>query len=402
MIQLRYNKKKSIDYILVFLLISISGNPFFSGTNILSIIFLFTLYIFIKRKKKIEEKFLIFISILFIITVFQTVIFSFFSLITIIGLFMRIFIAYMVVKIVTNKFIDNYIKIMYLLSLFSLFFYIISNLNLNLLIPFSINVSGEESLYPRYSIFGIFTYITPFIDRNSGPFWEPGAFAGYLIIAFIFNYFSSLSKKNKINKILLITIISTFSTTVYLAIFSFFFLIYFKNIKNFFLKIFSVMFILSIGYYAYFNFDFLGKKIENQYSIIEKNINPYLQNTDTQRFLNILRDIKDFEEHEIIGRGTNPITRYSFDSHNQIRTVGITDILVKFGIIFFILMLYYLYTSICSYLKYQKKKENLYCLSIFTTIIITLMSEVYFNYPFYWSLLFLYILNKPKYKDTNI
>lgn len=86
----RINTRKAVDYLLMFLLISISGNPFFSGEYILIGVFFYSFYIFIKRKNIIPRKFFYFFVLLVIITVLQSLKFSFFPIVTLLGIYIRV------------------------------------------------------------------------------------------------------------------------------------------------------------------------------------------------------------------------------------------------------------------------------------------------------------------------
>ena len=392
------DKRLVLEYLLMFLLISVSGNPFFSGTNILLLVFLFTLVIFIVRKKKVSKQFIIFISLFLLITFVQSYVFSFFSLMTIFGVIIRITTAYLVVKILDLKFLDYYIKVMYYIAIVSLIFYLISNISISLIMPFSINSSETLSIHSRYSVFGIFTFIESVIYRNCGSFWEPSAFGGYLTIAYVFNFFKVNGVQDKVSIVLLVAILTTVSSTIYIALMIFFFFAYFSKIKNIFLKYLILFVIMYGGYSAFVSLSFLSEKIEQQYEIA-KNLKPsQIANSDSQRFINILKDFQDFQGHEFVGRGSNNLTRYSINNENQIRTVGLSDFLVKYGVPFFIFIFYLLYISIKNVLVYLDSYNIMNQLGIFIPILITLTSEVYFNFPFYWALIFLSII----YKQENL
>ena len=396
------NKRHFIDYSLLFMVIAVSGIPYFTSTILyipLSVILI--IYFFI-RKKKLDKKFVLFLILLTIITTLQAYIFDFFSFQTTLGIYLRVIIGYLIIKILKEKFIAYYINILYYLSITGTAIY------LSIVILPSLESIYKSSLVPFLSIFNfsgtnldtIIIYNFAHIEelRNSGPFWEPGAFAGYLIIAIIFLYFNNqILNKNKKLLILLFTLVTTLSTTSFIALSIFMLFYFYKNIKNIFIKITIIFSIIFTSYYAFFNFDFLGKKIEHQLNMA-KNAKAYGADSDTQRFLNIMRDWEDFQGHELIGRGSNPLTRYQYKPEEQIRTVGLTDILVRVGIPFFIYILYLLYKSICSIVNHYK----IYCIGVFLTIITILMSEVYFNFPLFWGLLFIFLVYKPKRKKNDI
>ena len=314
------------------------------------------------------------------------------------GVYIKVLTAYLVVKILDFKFIISYIKVFYFLSVTSIVFYIISNLQINILTPISINTSSIESLYPRYSVYGLFTYIPRSIIRNSGQFWEPGAFAGYLMLAFIFNFFSYLKNKKKIGMVLLIAILTTMSTTAYLSIFVFSLFTFYKKINSIIIKFIAVCIMIFGGYYSSTKIDFLGEKIVAQMSVLNEDVD--LESSDSARFLSLLKDIKDFDGHEIIGRGFNSETRFFYDRPNQIRTVGLTDIMVKLGLPFFIIIMLMLYHSLSSLLNFNNYNKKIFVVSSFSSILILLMSQLYFNYPLFWCLLFLKFVY-PKKKRTT-
>ncbi len=395
---MKIDKRNFIDYTLLLSTIAVSGIPYFSSSTLFAPLFVVLFSVFLLRKKRLDWKFVILLIFLVVITLVQTYVFNFYSIQTIVGVFLRVIIAYLIVKILGEKFIPYFINILYGMAIVSMIFYF-----LVLLVP----AMGDVflSIAPLFDIFNFAGYKNSTLviytlddiegQRNPGPFWEPGAFAGYLIVAYIFNFYSMDKYKIKKSIVLLLTIITTISTTAYLALFIFLFFAYYKKIKNVFIRTIAVFIILVGGYYVFTGLDFLGKKIEHQLEIAQKQ--GIEGSDDTQRFLTILRDFEDLKGHEIVGRGSNPVTRYSSGPLDQIRTVGITDILVRMGLPFFLLMMYFIYRSICSYITVEKQQNFFNCIGFFVSVLMILMSEVYFNFPIFWSLLFLqFIYNKPK------
>lgn len=389
------NKRHFVDYTILTLFVASSGVPYLTTTPVYIVQFILLLAVFIYRKCSVDMMSILFFVTLLGITVFQTLVFNLFPLMTIIGLFTRIMAAYLIVKILADNFIGYYVKLLYVIAIISLLFYIpisvlpSSGTVLLQLVPLFhwLNPASQHETILLYN----FAHTESF--RNSGPFWEPGAFAGYLTLAFVFSYTIKQKLFSKQNSVLLLTLLSTQSTTAFVALFIFLLVTNYEYIHNIFIKIFAMIIIGVLGYYAFTSLDFLGEKIFQQ---METAQTVGIQGSDdTQRFLNIMRDMEDLENHELLGRGVNPETRFSFGPKDQIRTVGLTDVMVKFGIPFFLLMLYMMYKSIDRFIYYQlQHKSRLYNIGIFITILITLMSEVYFNYPMYWSLLFLSVIYK--------
>jgi len=387
------NKTVFIDYLILILFLAASGTPYLSDPKINVLLFLSMSLIFFLRKKSLNRSFLLFFITLFSITLLQALKFDFISIITTIGLFTMIANAYMIVKILENNFIAYYINILYYMAIISFVFFFpfflfpsLGNFFLHSIVPifsiFNISHSVHETIL-------VYNLSHVHIFRNSGPFWEPGAFAGYLVIAFMLNFIKDTSIKSKKNIVFLIAIGTTFSTTAFLSLFIFFFFAYFEKIKNILLKVGAITIIIAVGIYAYTTLDFLGKKIESQWQMAQtKGIKG---SDDSQRFLNILRDIDSLKGHEFVGRGGNLQTRFDLggDGSFIIPTVGLTDVIAKYGIPFFILILFFMYKSVCSYINGVKDKNQFYCFGMIAAILTTLISEVYFGYSMYWSLLFL-------------
>ena len=119
--------------------------------------------------------------------------------------------GFYVVDKLAERFKYAYMDIMTILSIFSLIFYFIM-----LFTGYAPNIEFLNSNSQLYS--GIFIFNERLGEiirqRNCGPFWEPGAFAGYIIIVGIlfFNELDTLWKSQKKEcVILLIALITTFS-----------------------------------------------------------------------------------------------------------------------------------------------------------------------------------------------
>ena len=386
------NSRKTIDHLLLLMTIAVSGFPFFSSTVLFIPLFIVLFTVFLLRKRKFDTVFVLAIIFLVFITAMQTVVFNFFSIQTSAGVFLRLINGYLIIKILRDNFANYYVNILFGLSLISLIFYI----PIILLPGFDLFLIKIASFMDVLNIADsdadsliIYTLHHLTLSRNTGPFWEAGAFGGYLVIAYIFNRFSKSKKKKTKEFLMLVTILTTFSSTAYFVIFFFIFAFYFRYIKNFFIKISFISLLTVMGYFVTFELPFLGNKVSTQVKDASQVNNPYLDSTNSQRFLSILRDYEDFKGHEFFGRGSNPITRYSYDPDNQIRTVGLTDILVRMGLPYFLFMIFLLHRSMKYFTSFYNFNGAIYYNSFLISIILTLMSQVYFNHPVFWSLLFL-------------
>lgn len=116
-------------------------------------------------------------------------------------------------------FTKYYIYIIIIYSIISIFCFIIANTNQDLAYSFCQEGYNWEDPY-GYSLFYTWGINGTISSRNSGPFWEPGAFQGYIWIAIIFLLFNIDKNQIKNRKcffvILIFTLLTTKSTTGYL------------------------------------------------------------------------------------------------------------------------------------------------------------------------------------------
>jgi len=226
--------------------------------------------------------------------------------------------------------------------------------------------------------------------RNSGPFWEPGAFGGYLMLALIFNTLLHHTLLRKENLIYLAAILTTFSTTTYLALLFFTMAYVFVHIKNPIIKWGSLIIFLIIAFVGYQEIEFLGKKIgkelkETKYQALKKG-------GDT-RMASAYLDLKEIQENAVtlfFGRGSHPDTRVQGADKEVLRTNGITDLLSRFGLIFFIFTMYALFLSYRHLASAGEKKNQLAAFALATTILLA-FSEIYFIYLIFKILILFHI-----------
>ena len=114
-----------------------------------------------------------------------------------------------------DEFAIKYVRIMEIISVVSLICFYIQINDVSL-----VSRIANTSMLKGYSISWFHTWGWSYIfNRNAGPFWEPGAFQGYLFIALLF-----LLRRKDFNKhyvelaLIVFTIITTMSTTGYLLL----------------------------------------------------------------------------------------------------------------------------------------------------------------------------------------
>lgn len=162
---------------------------------------------------KIKIKAIIFLVVYFVSTFLTTIFFK-----GELGIWIKVSFMFLTVFLICNShskecIIKGYLNVMYYLAVLSLFFY-----SSYLIIPSfykSLPVVGRG--YVNFIIFVQDMRPHNYFPRNSGMFWEPGAFVTFLVIALLIE----ITKKNSNNRrlfLLIAAIVTTFSTTGYMAL----------------------------------------------------------------------------------------------------------------------------------------------------------------------------------------
>ncbi len=383
------SQKTIINYILVLGLVAFSGFPYFYDIDSHLIIFLiFSFFVWLTRKPQIKLNFLRFLSVFVLIFFLQLIIFKVFPLFSIAGFFAKVLLAYFVIQSMTiNNFVNIYIRIIYFFSVISLIMFIPvlfdeSLINFYESLSFSY-VRGIDNINIRNTLFLLnlnFGDSLNIISRNSGPFWEPGAFGGFLIIALILNKIVYNKLFNYRGIIFTVAIVSTFSTTSYITLM---FLIVTFRVSFSLTNIIVASLLIFLFSSIFQKIPFLQEKINFQ---TNRTASDDLSNSRKNRFGSFIVDMEDFLNYPISGRGVSNLTRYDTDdSELNNRNNGITDFLVKFGIIGFLFYFIGIYQSLKRIILFYKNKNKILLIFFFTLFLIG-FSEPYFAFPFFIAL----------------
>ena len=392
-----------VDYLLVFLLIALSGFPFFTAKRLYLIIGLFfALYVFISRRKKNNEFYLITIFILSCIIVLQTYIFDYFDIKTQLGLFVRWTFPFIVVMVVGKKLPEYYINIIYYFAIISFIFFIPSVLVpgfekylLQKWAPIFNQAVSKDSIYSYNPNIIVYTIKTDagirFSNyfRNSGPFWEAGAFAGYTIIALMFNMITTKKLINKKNIIFLLAIASTFSTAGFLgvSVLLFSYLVILKKDRNGWLM---VPIILWLSMNIFTNVKIVNYKLTNEMDRLEKRVT----SGKRSRVVSAMLDLKTINKNLLFGTGRNDIIRFGREvkTWREHRNNGITDFAVKYGVPFFCFYFYFIYCSIKKYLI-DNERNQYFAIYAMAVIFIIGSAETYFQQSFFISMFYMHLVS---------
>lgn len=390
------------EYFIVFLFVVMcgftSGNLIPAKSYLLS--FMCVLYLYKKRNKQSIKKLLILICAYMLIGIIQWIEYDNISIRCFREIPLLMISGFYVMDKLGERFKYAYMDIMYVIACVSLFFYVIM---------IATGYVPSLSFLDKPSYKSIFIYnirANEIINRrNCGPFWEPGAFAGYLLMVglMFFNQLDILWREHKKKCIiLLLALFSTLSSQGYLALGLLIFLYYLRSHFN--LKTILAIFGLGIiAYFSYIQFDFLREKVNDQLELAaDWESNESLQSAN--RFSTTLLDIYYIEKSPIIGNTDNLQIRYS--DHPFVLNViddkggygsgsGTSSIIATYGIPLFLL---WLYLTFMAYKKSFSFKESVLVLLF---IIILGSAEAYNNYILYLSFPFL-ILDSTKKDYINL
>ncbi len=385
-----YNNR---DLLLVFLLVATTGMEYFyRSQNYILIGCIISSFYFIKSRQKLDKSFLLVIILFIIVEVFQCLMFGGFNLRTFSGTYIRLFLSYSVVAIVRLNFFRNYVKLIYWFSLISIPFYIgsfipgIESFYTQILGNIIPQIFERESYYQGRPNIIVFSFEeTLFTDhRNSGPFWEPGAFGIFLCIALILNHIENRNIFTQKNIVFILCIISTLSTSAYIVLGIFFFYINYNKFRKNLLYTIVLALLVYSSLILYERIPFLKNKIENNIEIANE--------TTTSRFGSALADFNMFLKSPIFGFGragakTGFKSEKAFDVEDH-RNNGVFNLMTTYGIIITV----FYFNRILQTLKKIGINYNLpsyYYIFSFLVIIILGFSQGIFMRTFFYSFLFL-------------
>lgn len=354
---------KKMDYILLFFFMGISSIPILVGDEFLIVGFLVTFYIFNLKKLKFDKFIFIYTGVFLSVLLLQSLRDGFLEISPIIGLILKIFYAYFTIRIIGNKFPLVYVNIIYFFSIISLFLYSLMILLPSVITPvldflhdklqfFQLHPVDRKNIIiytygQDYAIRSYSDFNNVFTNRNSGPFWEPGGFGIFLIIAFIFNTLKSKKILTKKNIILLITIITTLSTGAYIILMVYLSFYLFRSYSSKYRYIILLFAIFSANI-VFQNTYFLKDKLLYTMDVTGTGDVKYAPRT---RIGSAFIDLNDFLGNPIIGKGYFYTNRFSEFEKDELRyrNNGTTNMLVQFGIIGFF---FYFFTMYKSFKKY--------------------------------------------------
>lgn len=366
------------EYALVAFLLLMSGSPALSYPVLYAIIGLFMLLVSLWNHSLHRRMGLIwYVVMLMIIFALQFIVLEKISFFANLGVISKIVFGSTVMWILKDRFKKVYLDCIYFFASISLVFY-------------ALNLVGYDvpALFPAISrrVHCILLYNQIIgVCRNCGPFWEPGAYACYLLLVPLF-YVGSLNNlikdERKKTLVLLVALLTTLSTTGYVALF-FLVMYYFVFIKK---RVGLGTYIATLVFgilavYVGSKLDFIGDKVEHQLNVTAQSKGEYNSN----RFGAFAFDLHYIKKHPIVGNGFIVETRYA--DHPQLWYAqlghgnGFCNYCAQMGLIAMFAYLYMLYRE-----SFSSPRTAIARVVI---VILLLQGEQLLNYPLFLSLPFI-------------
>ncbi|SHF98753.1 O-antigen ligase like membrane protein [Arenibacter palladensis] len=389
-------------YLYIFLLVAFSGNPFFSPTDdefsrftLATLVLILSLRHFTYFDIKKGLPFYLFLLFFIAIFIFQKLFLGFVSIFGAIGFLLKLTLGYIVIRYIGVNFKLAYFNLIFIISFVSLFGYAWNYFGND--IP-AIYIKENTALYSDNSGRNIllFHQLSDGL-RNSGMFWEPGAFACYINLVFLFyiGKIRSLVENNKFKVIIiLLALLTTYSTTGYIVLFLIGLVTIFIEYsnKNGILVIPILLMFGTIAFITYEKSDFLKEKMNDQFEVA---LNRDKGEFAPDRISAFLFDIHYIKKHPLIGNGLHSETRYADHPWLKEETLGHGNGFSNFVASMGILSLLF-YTVLI--LKNKRIHSWIFVLGIFTL----LQGEPLMNFPLYLSLPFIFIYEKNYSRTINL
>lgn len=394
-----------VDYGIVLLLVCVSGNPSFSHPDerkaaiLLAVAALFLCVLIKRNALRADSCFILSVSLFGLILSVQCVVDQTFPVYNISAFFVKLFVAYAAVVLV-RRFPAVYVNVMLPICVTSFVFYFL------MLVSFSSGMALLSALKPvtmtdDTSVTALFSFVlhtyrcASGLDymtvegtyRNSGCFWEPGAFAGYLILGLVF---LGLSRQDYTQRgyairatILSGGVLTTLSTMGYIMLGpTLIYLLWDKKRRNRSKLIIAATVLSCVACLLYNQLDFLGKKIEHQYDSIQYKRGEW----ENLRAGTLLRDWKYIKARPIIGWGLRQEDWFRLDDGLIVGGMGngFSNFMVKLGVIPMVWVL------ACYYRSFRRLSNSPAKAIVGVLLLVgVLQGEVFLWYPLFFGLMFL-------------
>lgn len=391
-----------MEHLVVLLLVCLSGNPtFMMGANEVLLVlsaYLLTILLVVCRRMVLAPRFILALTGFMIILILQAIDMSFLPIVTILGFVVRLYVAYACMCLVRD-FPLAFANVMFWVAILSLCFYIPENLlglrgiKMSAFFGrFAQEVGNERHLHVVLYTFLRGNDALPY--RNAGFFWEPGAFAGFLLMGMIFLTFARDRLTRSAYKwrmaIFCLCLLSTKSTMGYVVFPLALLLHFWSGVRTSTpatrrLMVILIAVVLVGGLVAAFTqLGFIETKIRNQMTAVEKKGSGWRMT----RFGSLIFDLEYIQRRPVLGWGLNEKTRYALNPGTDMGKKhgnGLSDFLAKLGFAGLGLLLVFMYMGV-----YRLTGKNvLKTAMIILMILLILNGEAFLGGSLFLGLMFL-------------
>ena len=383
----RNHPRNKIDYFLTLMVIIVSGNPavgYFSKEVAIIVPLVILLSFAIVRRVKITHRDCVVVAMFLIIYFVHLMAFGSMTVSASLGNLARLLTALLAVRVVPD-FPGKFVFVMYGLAIMSLVFFLptLSGVDLpSLLAPMSIPLGPEIVHIGLHNFTPVYGAT---IVRNSGMFWEAGAFAGYLILALLFTLRSIETVPRRYFVVLVVALLSTQSTTGYLV----FFIVAAALIATGTVKRFdssrrslAAFWLVALGVVAAAAFEmlpFLGEKIADQYHIAVAAEGRYYWT----RYGNLLYDLEYIIDRPIFGWSSRYEPRQIDLDVVARQGNGLSGFTVRYGLFGLSAFCVFAFAALSDFYR----SRRIAAISIIAVMVL-LIGEPYLNFPMFLSLMF--------------
>lgn len=389
MMKLRINQRW-IDDTLVLLMLCISGNPAFIysprfGKIIYGLMFLLLLVCSRLKVKVVALKQSAFwLALLSVIFVAQYLLLGQITILGSLNFATKMLCAILFASYLGNRLPKTAIRVMSVICAVSLVFYLINLTGVRFTSPLHLATRSQSLIVYTQS----WEDPDSTVFRNSGMFWEPGAFAGYIIATLLLfvDRPQLLWTRFKWHSVLLsVALLTTTSTTGYItfAMLVLYFILR-QDAKGYTkIIIYLTAGLLVVGSVIAFNkLDFLGQKIKKELLATERQTETDI---NVSRTGSIVFDMQYILTHPIFGNGLSGQTRFRFhlgiydeDELNGFGN-GFSGCIASMGLLFML-----------SFLIAIGLNPNLNARwMVILTLVLLLQGEYFLNYP--WFMMYPFI-----------
>lgn len=370
----RFSFKRIYSFVIVLFFIVFSTFEYFFRSNVglYFEVFVVISLLFVKYGKISIDRFFPLVVSIFVIFLFQMLLYGANPLTRIINVVCVAFAAHAVKKDLLRDIRD----IIVIIALYSVVIWVltsfippIDNYLISLAERYpSLNVDAAKNEGGGLNII-IYNFYTQWFSqligfrRNCGPFWEPGMFAVYLNLAFFINA-ALLDNKKSVNIILGIALFTTFSTGGYVSFLFVLLLLLLSNKESSLLpKVLVLVGIVVLAWYMS-SLEYVGSKVESQMGSAQVG-------SDASRFGAILTHLKIISEHPLFG-----VVSVDEYSDTGILSSGLFLPFVMYGIPVGIIYYFYLYKACIRFSRYYNKNQKTGRFFFYTLLFVSISQTV--------------------------